>query len=111
MVEKNSDDGEHLSLPPWLFAVFLTGAVGTGGGLYGVISPALEKEAVKACYDTSSKALDLTVQHGNELQILRNLIYERTSDRYGQSKASGDWGAQHQLDEIQDRRIDRLERD
>lgn len=100
----------HISIPPVVFYLMLGGATLGGGGLMGVIGPTLEKEAVSACLDNSQIALDVAAQHGHEIQALRELIYERTQDRYTSSDARSDWAEQYRRDDQQDRRTALIER-
>jgi hypothetical protein len=95
----------HISLPPGIFVTVLVGALLGGGGLYGALGPHLDREAVTQCYNNSKIALDVAAQHGAEIQVLRELIYERTADRYSGADARKDWADQYRRDEQQDRRI------
>jgi len=102
----NHDDDEdgtvHISVPRSIFAVILVAVAGSGAGLMGTIGPQLDKTAITSCIDNSQTAISVAAQHGEELQTLRNLIYDRTADRYTSEDA-----AKHQRDT--DRWLGRIE--
>ena len=104
-----TDDDVHISLPPSLFAGIILSAVLGGGGLYGVFGPQMDKAAITQCIDNSDIAINQADLHGREIQILRELIYERTQDRYTAEDARKDWGDQIRRDSLQDRRIENVE--
>ena len=104
----DSDD-VHISLPPAVFAGFIVAALFGGGGIYGLIGPQMDRQALTQCVDNSAIAIDVVAQHGRELQTLRELIYERTNDRYTGHQAREDWNSQDRRDAQQDRRLDHLE--
>lgn len=81
MLERNHESDHFVISPTLLYA--LLAAFGFGGsGLYGVFGPSLEANAIEACYDNSKIAISVAEQHGKELNKLRDLILDRTSDRY-----------------------------
>lgn len=107
MAEQHDD--AHISISPVVFYLLL-GAAGFGGlGGGSVLSTAGEKPAIQACIDNSQELFSVAVQHGEELQILRKLLYDRTGDRYTTSEARDDWEDQFRRDDQQDRRIEYLE--
>jgi hypothetical protein len=109
MVVKKDDTGA-LNIPPLVFYMLL-GAAGLGGaGGYGVLGPQLQKDAIELCFDNSQTALNVAAQHGQELLDLRNLVYDRTVQRYTSEDATRDWAEQKERDEAQDRRLRLLER-
>ena len=102
----SDQDDVHISLPPTIFAGLVLSAFLGGGGLYGVFGPQLDKAAIAQCIDNSDVAIDVAAQHGREIQILRELILERTEDRYTRDDARDDWEEQRRRDATQDRRLD-----
>lgn len=99
-------DDVHISLPPTIFAGLVLSAFLGGGGLYGVFGPQLDKAAVTQCIDNSDTAIDVAAQHGREIQVLRELILERTEGAYTRAEAREDWKQQDRRDSTQDRRLD-----
>lgn len=106
-----TDDRTHFELPPVVLALLLSSAAGGGAGLYGVLGPQLEKEAITACFDNSQTALKVAAQHGAEILDLRELIYARTANRFTLDDAAKTERAQLKTDAQQDRRLLILERD
>lgn len=110
MVVKKEDSDGTLNVHPIVFYMLLGAAGLGGGGLYGVLGPQLQKEALTACFDNTKTALNVASQHGQELLDLRNLIYERTASRYTAEDAAKQWANQRERDEAQERRLQVLER-
>ena len=119
------DDKVHISLPPSLFGLILgaVGVAGLGGG--AVLTPAVDKEALKACYDNSRTALEVVAQHGQEFvdvnseiqhvndrinDILTQMLIS-TADRYTATDAARDKRLHDEHEEIQDRRLEQIERE
>jgi hypothetical protein len=107
----DSDKRTHFEIPPIVLTLLIGSSLGGGAGLYGALGPQLEKKAIDACFDNSQTALDVAAQHGEELNELRRLIYDRTANRYTTENSAKDWQEQKEVDGQQDRRLTGLERD
>jgi hypothetical protein len=103
------ESNDHISLPPAVFYLLIGGVFGGGAGLTGFVQPHLEREAVTACYDNSQIAIEVAAQHGEELQILRSLILERTRYRYTSEDAQKRWTEHERSEALQDRRLYSIE--
>ena len=79
------DDSVHFSLPPTVFYLLLAAAGLGGAGGYGVLAPKIEEAAIQKCFDNSSTAISVSAQHGEELNEIRRLLYERTIERWTSS--------------------------
>ena len=104
-----SDGKVHISMNPAIFYTVLTAVAlgGLGGGL--TLGPRMDEQAVLSCFDNSERALNVAVQHGEELNRLEELLIERTRSRYSQDDAARDGRQQSIRDDNQDRRIQLLE--
>jgi len=106
-----TDDSNHFSLPPAVLYFLLAAAGLGGGGIYGVVGPQLEKKAIEQCFDNSETALAVVAQHGQELLDLRQLLYQRTAERYTSADAAKDRRDNEKVHILYDRRITALERE
>ena len=106
-----ADNGpaDHISISPVVFYLLLGSAAtaGVGGGTF--LQPAVNQEALEACFDNSQRAINVAVQHGEELNNLRQYIDTRTQDRYTAQDAGRDWRNQDRRDAEQDRRLNLLD--
>lgn len=114
----NDESRNHIVLSTPIFYLLLSGVFTGGAGLYGTVAPRMEQAAIQQCFDNAAEAariagtaLDVARQHGQEFLDLRNLIYQRTSDRYTAQAAQKDWAQQERRDAQQDREISHLKRD
>ena len=106
----NDESDNHIILSPPVF-YFLLAAAGFGGaGTFGVVGPALETEALEACYDNSRIAIEVASQHGAEIQGLREDINDKTKYRYTSEDAARDRREMDREHAILIQRLDHLDR-
>ena len=107
----SEDDDKHISLAAPVFYLLLGAAVTGGAGVSNLVGGQAQREAIEACFDNSKTAISVAAQHGEELVDIRGLLLERTRYRYTSQDAESDKRAQEKRDEIQNRRLDHLERE
>ena len=103
-------DGPSITLSPAILWGIMLGSAGIGAGGFSALSPQMEREALRKCFDNSEIALEVAAQHGQEMQTMREIILERTRDLYRTDTADSDWRQQRKIDELQNQRLEFLER-
>ena len=101
------DRNISVSAPVFYLLIGAAGLGGLGGGSF--LAPALERQAIQACFDNSQIAIDVAAQHGAEIQTLRQLIWDRTQDRWTEDDHRDYERGQDRLNAEVLRRLERLE--
>ena len=104
------EDDSHIALSWPIFSLLIGAALSGGAGVGTVLSPQIEQKALEACFDNSQRAIDVAVQHGAELQVLRTILENRTADRYTGRQSTEDWRTQYRVNDEIFHRLDRLEK-
>ena len=112
------DESDHFVIPPAVFYLLIGGAVTGGAGVSGALVPRMEADSLQSCYDNSRIALDVAAQHGQEILDIRSqltdarrLIFDRTQYRFTSEDFAKYSAAQSRTDDIQNKRLDILERE
>ena len=103
-------NGSHIVIPTSIFYVLLTAALFGGAGSYSVLAPNRGGEETTECRDTSKAALELGVQQARHIADIQDKLSQGTRDRFTQTDAERHIRGQTSRDDLQDRRIDLIEK-
>ena len=111
----DSDEKPNITISHSAAILMLVAGLGTGAG--GISLVGRDQSAMLQCIDNSRTALDVAAQHGKEFLVinqrieqLRQDLFDRTANRYDSERASADWERQGRRDELQDQRLNHLDR-
>lgn len=105
----DSEERRDFVISPTVFYALLAAATVGGGGLSAVATPALSASSNYAHAQIAADALEIASANTAAIVELRNLLLERTTDRYTKSDHAEHLRSQLQRDDLQNKRLTFLE--